>query len=634
MKLGNEGGHWYEKRFFTDCYLILCLVLCSCAQSEQGNRDVGNTNQQGKSDLPEAIINNMTGDEGYYDIEVEEKKLSIVLEQDEFVLGAHYDGEDRVWLIGNIEGNVYAYKAAQEKTLLLEGISPTYVRTGGSWWKAGERFFINGGRFLVALKANGELVFRINLGLGQHVQDICVTESGRIAVAMYKEEDIGVHLMELDIRTGELLEKTTWDSYFGMAGGMSDGVMMMTEVGLYTYDLESGECNWHLKWGGSTYHPGGGNATVDIRLSDNGKVVLLAENVTEAAWYEETLSKVAFEDIDETLLVYKTLYASSQLKELVARFNKQSEVYYIYLDERKTGTDAKDFYEKTAIEIATRKGPDIIDMNSVEDIYAMAQKGALEDLESYLQNAGINKDDYFSVAFCDLDMEEKCYGLGYACSVRSMYMKEEIAEDAVDIESLLENLAAYEEAAVFNDLYDYYPTTLLHYFLYMSEDFYGMLDWENGTCKFDTELWYSMLEIAKRYGKDEQKVGLEDIATPVFGSTSKIFVLDDTEARNQGMVPVGYPTEDTMIHGMQVDCICMNATSEQKEGVWEFMQFLLTEQSQQKLSELYVPVLKSEFEKDYQRDLTNPGVVMLMDRTTQKIQPEQIEQFAEQVKSA
>ncbi|MBQ9140875.1 MAG: hypothetical protein IJX63_03675 [Lachnospiraceae bacterium] len=617
--------------------LILCLVLIGCGQGEDNRTNIESdaTNLHIEEKLPEAIINNMTEDEGYYDIQVEEVGLSVYLPEEEFVLGAHYEAGVPVWLLGDENGNVYSYRNGKEKKLLLEGLSRTFVDDSARWWQCGEWYVISTSRFLYIFQKDGTKLCQRNMQDEDRIQGACATENGTVAVIFYNGENYTTNLMELDVQTGEMTGRLAVQEFYGMTGGAGDCVILQDGDGIYTYDLKSGDVVWNMKWGGTTYKAGmSGNSAVDFRLTEDGSVKLFTVEWTEGTWNEETLTRLSYEDIDKTLLVYKTLYASSQLKELIAQFNKQNDTYYIYLDERKVGTTAKDFKERIGIEIATGKGPDIIDGNSVEDIYGLTQKGVLEDLNPYLERAGINKEDYFSLAFSDMDRGTGCYSLNYSCCVRTLYMKEELAQGAVDIESLLRNLTAYEEEVFFNDLYDYYPTTLLHYFLYMSEDFYGMLDWEKGTCEFDTRLWYDMLEMAKRYGKDERKVGLEEIATPVFGTTSRMFVTDDTEARNRGMVPIGYPVEDAMIHGMQVDRICMNAASEHKEGVWAFMEFLLTAQSQQILSGANIPVLKSEFEADYQRDMANPGVALLMDGTRQEIQPEQVEEFAELVKVA
>jgi len=629
-----------RKRILVSAILIVVILLCACSHNKADKSgDILSESKEmmdaNMSKLPQAILNNMTEEEGYYDIRAEEKSLSVYLAKGEFELGAYYEEGEPVWLIGDESGNVYSYKLGQEKNLLLEEMSSAYVSEYAQWWRGEDKYFVVFSRFLNIFYEDGTKACQVILGEDDRIYDICQTANGTTAVVLYNGENYTTNLMELNTQTGEMLSKLALQEYYGIAGGAGDSVKICDGDGVYTYNMESGEKAWHMKWGGTTYDPNAdGNNTIDFVVIESGNVRLLTWDIIDEKWYEETLIKISFDEIDKTLLVYKTIYASSQLKSLIAQYNKESKEYYIYLEERDSATTAQDFYEKAAIEIATGKGADIIDAYSVEDIYAMAQKGVLEDLEPYIQANGINREDYFPSTFCDFDTEGHCYGLGFALSLRTMYIKEEFAEGTTSLETLLKNIDACEGEAVFNTLYDYYPATLLHYFLYMSEDFYGMLDWEVGTCDFSNELWYSMLEVAKKYGLDERKTGLEDIATPVFGQTLKSFLRDDFLARSEGMIPLGYPAEETMLHGLQVSSICMNAASSHKEGVWEFMQFLLREQSQQKIAEMYIPVSRKVFEKEYQNALDNPGCITLMDGTVVEAEASQIELCAKLLEEA
>ena len=49
------------------------------------------------------------------------------------------------------------------------------------------------------------------------------------------------------------------------------------------------------------------------------------------------------------------------------------------------------------------------------------------------------------------------------------------------------------------------------------------------------------------------------------------------------MVMAGYPTEDMGVSCCFGDCLYMNAASGNKEGVWQFFQFLLREDIQKEM---------------------------------------------------
>lgn len=57
-----------------------------------------------------------------------------------------------------------------------------------------------------------------------------------------------------------------------------------------------------------------------------------------------------------------------------------------------------------------------------------------------------------------------------------MYIREDLAGSS--LEALLKSMEDYEGQAVFNSSYNYTPNKLLGYFFQMSDDFYGMVNWE------------------------------------------------------------------------------------------------------------------------------------------------------------
>ena len=446
---------------------IMCLLLVGCGQEHSEIEDIysNDSRQQVTDNLPDVIINNMTEDEGYYDIQVEEVGFSVHLQEEEFILGTWYDGQDSVWLVGNHEGSVYSYKLGEEKELLLEGLSPTYVNEGVMWRKIGESYYVLNGSFLVVLTKEGELNYRIVLGRQERLQGICTTESGRIVVAIYNSDNDNTKLMELDTKTHELVEKDSIQIYYGMTGGVKDNVMVMSGDGLCSMDMLNGEESWHMKWKGTTYDPNAGNGKVrDIRLTEDGQATLIVEDINTNKWMERELSKVSFESLGKHILVYKTSWAGAELKEVIAGFNKENTDYYVYLDEMEAGTAYTDFVEQTGIEIATGKGPDIIDVSAVENIYSLAKKGVFEDLQPYMQRSGMQAEDYFSAALRDFEVEGSCYGFTYGFYLNTMYMKDVCSENVTSIEALLDELEGSEETLVFSERGQYYPRTVLYYF--------------------------------------------------------------------------------------------------------------------------------------------------------------------------
>ena len=123
----------------------------------------------------------------------------------------------------------------------------------------------------------------------------------------------------------------------------------------------------------------------------------------------------------------------------------------------------------------------------------------------------------------------------------------------------------------------------------MSEDFYGMVDWEQKTCNFSGELWEKILQVSKKYGMTEGNREWEEAAYPVSARGFAGFAGQDTQAVQRGMVMVGYPAGNGMVSRQRLSDVVMNANSVHKEGVWQFIQFLL-ENQELVLSDHMLPV--------------------------------------------
>lgn len=601
-----------KKKMWLFIFLITVLLLGGCGSNEGTNASTVNPTN---ADLPEEIMEAIAeSEDGAYDIQVEEKKLSFSLKEDEFIMGAQYDGEVQVFLVGNDAGEVYAYTPGQEKQLLLEGFSSTFVNPVVRWWKLGEQYYTVFNRFFTVFHEDGSRAFQVVMADRDRISDMCITEDGHVVAVWYSNETYKTNLVEIDTATGDMNSRMALPEDYGIAGGSGAGVMIRDGEGIYTYDLKSEEKTWHMKFERTTFNPMmTENTAWDFRMTEEGEVLLLAKDYYTDEWYEETMSKCSFEELGKTILVYQVNFPTAELKEVVTQFNKENETYYVYLDERDFSIDADDYRTQTGIELSTGKGADIIDYFCVDNITSMAQKGVFENLEPYMEKSGMKKEDYFPVAFHDWDTGEECYGIGISMQLSTVYIKEELAEDVTTVDSLLNNLENYEEDAVFSVLYQRFPSAVLNYYLHMTTDMYEMVDWENGTCDFSGELWERLLESSLHYGHGEEKPNSEELTYNFSVGTFQQYGMFDLETKGLGMVPLGYPTEDGLMHKVFLDYVCINAASENKEGAWEFIQYLLSAKSQQKLATMQFPVLKSAYESECRRELAQPSIIDMVD---------------------
>ena len=293
-------------------------------------------------------------------------------------------------------------------------MSAAYL-VGYTWYRDTEYFYVYRRNVLAVLRSDGEEAY--TLRLEGTIVDICMTKEGDIALV----EDCGVEGEELKI-----------------------------------LDRESGEKIWYVKWNGTSYRPGmTGGTLLTFKMTEEGMVKQLIEE--GGAFREEGLKQLSAEKMGKVPLVFKVLYANEGLKLLVTKFNQE---YHVFLQDR--GEEyGWEFQERNGMEIATGKEPDLLAEDAVSDIYGLAQKGALENLEPYFAQGEVDKTAYYVAAFQSLG-REGIYGMGYEMEANTLYMKEELIGD--DMETLLHNMERYDRQEVFSAIYNYTANKLLGYF--------------------------------------------------------------------------------------------------------------------------------------------------------------------------
>ncbi len=182
------------------------------------------------------------------------------------------------------------------------------------------------------------------------------------------------------------------------------------------------------------------------------------------------------------------------------------------------------------------------------------------------------------------------------------------------IEQLVDAMLAYPEQAVYrtwkssgSKMSGASAAAVLTELLQGSETLWGMVDWEKGTCDFGGELFEKLLKVAKRYQFDERNNYPGITANKNLSTTSTIYYNFRLRAEEEadGFVPIGILFDDghhpvPTIAQSRYMSLMLNANAANRDGAWEFVKFILSEEAQQKLSETggtgTLPVKKSAFE--------------------------------------
>lgn len=304
-----------------------------------------------------------------------------------------------------------------------------------------------------------------------------------------------------------------------------------------------------------------------------------AEETPGQFQYDEKLFALGLPVIEEeqalaegkTLLTLQTSLVNPWLKYSVAGFNRQSNAYFIRLEE----TYGEDVKERLSVELMAGRGPDIITGSVMNVSESILKKGVVVDLAPGLDAMGITDEDYFP-AVRALRVGDSAFGIRTYISPHGCWIRESVlgSKEQPDIETLVEKLYTYpDQDAVWRT--NARTETILEYLLSGSVNLWGMIDWENGTCDFSGELFARILEIAKRYADPEGKTW--DVEERWLVSSYYPMWDSRKQLETEGKVIINYPFDDGNYPAYYRigEVLMINANSEHQEGVWDFFAYLL-----------------------------------------------------------
>lgn len=520
------------------------------------------------------------GEKETYDLQVGYNAL-VFADVTDYILGQQYYQGKEILLAGTKEGNVRLLWDGKKEEILMRNMPESLLNIETRWWldSKGNPYVLyrdtvyllnQEGEVLLAAQADGA------------VTGICESASGEIILKISDTEKFVNGLAVLDTETGKIGE-ICWlkDITYCIAKGYAKDVLILDAKGLYDYGLSDGSKQYYMEWSGTAYDPQSGAEDIKF-VSDNQIEIYMGRDMTV------TLSKINPEESGKTILTYKTTSISGEIKELIVRFNKENPDYYIVIEECPASQDLYTFREKVEIEIAAGHGPDIIDNISVRNPYVLIEKGVIEELTPYIEREGIDREAYFPMVFQGFGVGEGAYGIGIGMSIHSWCADGSLfsKEEDFSLENMLDVLEGLNEDKIFMNGRE--AASLVYQWLRTSGDLYGMVDWETGRCDFSGENFHRILELAERYGDGEGKGAEGYIANSVSMMNYSFFASYDASIKGSGRVLTGIPGERGGIHEVTLHTLAINAASENKDGAWEFLCFLLQEEIQAELGRDFV----------------------------------------------
>lgn len=358
---------------------------------------------------------------------------------------------------------------------------------------------------------------------------------------------------------------------------------LFTTYGIWQFDTNKGEIENIFVFNEHGYTL---ERVHGISVNESGVLQMIAEidgeNILLEFVQKTDTDASQLQSQDKIELELAVNFSSSYLKEAIVRYNRQSEKYKIVLRERADNEDITDFQMRVQAQLSGGGGPDILS-DDVIDLQGFVEKNILRDLTDDFKEQQKNVlENVWSTGVVD----GKSYAIPYSFYVITCVASADAVgeRESWTTEEMMEcvkqsgaSVAIADESA--SELFS------------ILVDGGNLIDWENGKCYFNTEEAIRTLEFAGAYGDErpgdtvgsrtaEGEILINRLAIP------GLMFSRHMEALFHGReVYIGHPVERGKQGNVIVgDTLSVNHACEHPEGAIDFIQYLLSEEIQEKFA--------------------------------------------------
>lgn len=449
------------------------------------------------------------------------------------------------------------------------------------------------------------------------ISDMVATADGRVFFSRYSMNGRGMDLVEINTETNTLGEvyKNLPDMNPEIKGSSEGKVLVKGSSNLYEYDLATGESVILLNWIDSDLT---GDYVQDFAVLEDGNVLAYYDDYEGTEELVKLVKTEASKVPQKEIITFATLYDGNQsLEQAVVKFNKNSDKYKItfktYIDNNAdwTETTYTDAIALMNADLTGNNAPDLIDLSGV-DLINLANKGVLEDLAPYLESSTVlQRSDFEESVLKAYTMGGKLVTIPRRFNMTTLLGKTSVVgeKQGWTIDDVIALADAHPQAKLLH--YVTKDSALQICLMYSSNSF---IDYENGTCNFNSPEFIKVLEFANRFDKEYNYNS--DESFPTMLQENKILLSDINISEMQEfqmynlmfgeeVTCIGFPTTDgsvgVFLNGS--DMYGITAKSDNKEGAWAFMETILSYQENDRYS-WGIPTRLDEMNARFEEDMT------------------------------
>lgn len=494
----------------------------------------------------------------------------------------------------------------------------------------------NGGFSLEKYDAGGEMQWRAGYaaselqGLGERIGEGIVTADGRVFLYTHGTEgkvfEFGTtgELQEIyvpDVRTLEGLAEGKDGQVYGYCltdeppvfirlgaeekrfecpivplqvfGGREDGIYLCTGEGLWKYEPTSGQTERMWNWDGEYIQIAGAYVDCIFRGDEGVRLLCLEPHTFVALGDVLTFVSVASQKRrdyppQQIVTISSALFQDpgDHMDDMVRQYNRQNREYRVVILPPEENISMYDFIGALELQLIRGEGPDLINVQGM-NVDSLAHKGAFEELGKYYETSSrIGEGDIFESIRETGKVDGKEILVIPAFMLETMMTREQVDEENWTPLCFLERT---RYGALYN-----MPLTKVGAFEYClgarPEEYF--MDFEKRECYFDSEDFRNLLVECNKW---EQQGSGEDKSffyTLIF--TADNFMQNKEQYGGSYLGDPGWNGAESILRSNEVFAI--NSASQNKQGAWDFLEFLLSKEMQDRIDWSF-PVRIDSFEK-------------------------------------
>ncbi len=424
-------------------------------------------------------------------------------------------------------------------------------------------------------------------------------EDGSLIAAIY--EDSGMAFVTVDLETGTMGEKNKLPgssfNYFFYPGKGYD-LYLTDSYGVYGYNIGDSDKKQIMSFIDSDLEIYGLYQVVGVNDED---FFATYDNMDTGNNTLAMFTKVPPEEVKEKQVIVLAMADSNwNVRRSAISFNKENEDYRISIVDYGSLYATDDDYmaglSRLNTDIASGKVPDIILLNYAMPVESYIGKGLFEDLKPYIEkDEELDINNFMPNIVEAYSVNGKMYSLVPSYSIHTILAKaSDVGEErGWTVQEAMDLLASKPEGTQL--LESTTRSTMLMYCMSMSGN--QFIDWESGTCNFNSDEFVQMLEFIKTFPEeiddeiftDEYWNNYESmwregkvIGTVYYLSNFRDYNNTEKGTFGEKITMIGFPSsnEDGSVISADMQ-FALSSKSSNKEGAWAFLRTFLTDEYQE-----------------------------------------------------